>query len=352
MLAASRLAIALLILVAFVPEPTMPDRDRALARLKSLVAEQSGQPTDEQLLEIESSAKSSRAAALAKFLQAYIKYSKGDFEQAASLFDEVSAKSVNLGDYALYFKALSLNKQSRCKEVAELARRLAESYPDSLYGKAALLLSGNCFLQAKNYAAAVSVVSKLAEDNDAAALMLLARSYEAEGRLEEALQTYERIYYEAPASPESSEAQTLLLAKGKAVPQVGRRLLTRAERLYKAGMYAACAEAFSLIATEMPLLLDSSQSRLMFGVSLHNIGKHSLAIKYLLSVDASSEDYLKARFLAAISAQKVGNLEKFTELALQLLDTNLPEEYAAELLAKLIEINSRYCPRPHREIQS
>ncbi len=331
----------MVLVMAFVPDEKgvrPPERDRALARLKTLLA-QSSEPTDAQLLEIEESSRGSRAAALARFLRAYLKYSQQDYSSAAQLFNEESAKTAEIGDYAVYYAALSLRQSGQYLEAAQVAQRI-EAYPDSLHHRAALLVAGEALIQAGRHAEARKLLGTM---SDGAALLLVARSFEAEQKMEEAAQSYRRVYYEAPASSESAEAVKKLQQMGVVLPEVGSQLQTRATRLYDAAQYAAAAEALSILQTRSPEVFAADAHNVFrLGVSLHRMGKHAEALRALLAVGSSERaQYVEARYLAALSAQKLGNTAKFTELALQTLDLQPPASYAAELLGRLVEVNSR-----------
>lgn len=334
------------LIVAFVPDEKAlrpAENTRALARLKALVAQSSGKPSDEQLLEIEESSRGSRAAALARFLRAYLKYSQQNYLAAAQLFDEESAKTVQIGDYALYYSALSLQQTGQYVEAARTAQRL-EAYSDSIHLQAARLLAGECLMQAGDYAGARRHLAKL--DTDGKALMLIARSFEAEQKTDEAVQSYRRVYYEAPASSESAEAAKRLQQMGVVLPDDLEQLHTRATRLYEAGLYAAAAETLLALQLRSPeIFARDAENIFRLGVSLHKAGKHIEALKALLAVSPSKRlQYVEARYLAALSAQRLGNASRFTELALQVLELKPPASYAADLLGRLVELNSRTAP--------
>lgn len=332
--------------MAFVPDEKAvkpAERSRALAQLKTLVAQSSGRPSEAQLLEIEESNKGSRAAALARFLRAYLKYSQQEYLAAAQLFDEESAKTAGIGDYALYYKALSLQQGGQYLEAAQVAQRL-DAYADSLHRRAGILLAGECLMQVGDYTGARKLLATLGSDGTA--LMLVARSFEAEQKTDEAVQSYRKVYYETPASSESTEAAKRLQQMGVVLPEAGQQLQTRATRLYEAGLYATASEALLALQARSPeVFAQDSQNSFRLGVSLHRAGRHAEALKALLAVSFSERaQYIEARYLAALSAQKLGSTARFTELALQTLELKPPADYAADLLSRLVELNSRTAP--------
>src|SRR4051794_15319108 len=80
------------------------EQGRALAQLRSTVERADGKPSDEQLLQFESSYPKTRVAALARLLRAYNHFAAADYAGGAPLFDEsVIEEGTTLGDYALYY---------------------------------------------------------------------------------------------------------------------------------------------------------------------------------------------------------------------------------------------------------
>ncbi|MCA1555409.1 MAG: transglycosylase SLT domain-containing protein, partial [Acidobacteria bacterium] len=165
----------------------------------------------------------------------------------------------------------------RRTEARAAYEELARVYPKSLRAREASLRNAELALQDNGAAAVPLLVKNLAESDDAGALLLTAKAYEQIGDTAgRALTAYRRIYFFAPASPETVEAASALTRLGLTLaPASALEATTRANKLYEAKRYAEAATAYGDAFTRFPATADA-QSQLRRGIAAFNAGTSRL----------------------------------------------------------------------------
>ncbi|HKP72009.1 MAG TPA: transglycosylase SLT domain-containing protein, partial [Pyrinomonadaceae bacterium] len=270
-----------------------PGEAEAVERLRTLTHGDTPLPAEGAVAGIETQYANTRAGSLARVVRARIKLAANDFAGAASLLDSSAFRQQTaLGDYALLLRAEALAKANRRVEARAAYEQLAREYPQSLRARVAGLRNAEIAL-ADNQAAAVPLLVKnLAEADDAAALLLTAKAYEQQGDTSRALAAYRRIYFFAPASPETTDAASALSRLGSTLaPASVAEATTRAAKLYDAKLYAAAATAYGEAFSRFPATADA-QAQLRRGIAAFNVGSTRLpeAIAALNAVPASETD--------------------------------------------------------------
>ncbi|MDT7603016.1 MAG: soluble lytic murein transglycosylase [Acidobacteriota bacterium] len=264
-----------------------PDEPQAVEKLRALAhADNARLPTEAPVAAIETEFAGSRAAALTRLLRARIRIAANDLGGAASLLDGRQFQQLtSIADYALLLRADALAKLNRRAEARAAYEQLARDFPASPRARDAVLKDAEIALQNNEAAAVPLLVKKLADANDPDALLLTARSYDAQGKPDLAAQTYRRIYFYAPASPAAADSTKA----GVLTPANADEAITRANRLYDAKRYMEAVDAYALAFARFPATADA-QGRLRQGVAAFNAKRYADAVAALNSVPTGAND--------------------------------------------------------------
>ncbi len=264
----------------------------ALERLRSLA--HSTPPVAEPVIErFEIENRGTTVAALARLLRARLKSERaGDHAGGAALLDDAIFKTQTaIPDYALFTRAALLDKAGRVVEARALYEQVARDYPSSLRARPALLRAAEIVAGLPDGARAVPLlVHPLVERDDATALLLAARAAEATGERDDAIARYRRIFFYAPATPESALAlQSLTRIGAPPAPVNAGEALTRADKLFAARRYADAADAYADAFRRFPALA-TPQAQLRRGTSAANARRLPEAASVLRAIPASATD--------------------------------------------------------------
>jgi soluble lytic murein transglycosylase len=259
--------------------------DKAGAQLQAAAAANS----EAELQRVESSFPGTAEAALAHFLRGYLRFQAKDFSTAATLLaDQNIARLTALGDYALYYRGQALREGGSAEGAEREFRRLAQIYPSSLLARTATLQSAGSAMLRGDYQAATGDLTPLVEKNDGAALKLRADALEKAGRVNEAILTLRKLYFDAPQSAEADKVGARLTALGATTaPADAEQQLRRADRLYEAKLYALAAQAYG----QMPNLFPNAATGdvwLRAGVSYYKSNSFKQAVDALSQVRSRS----------------------------------------------------------------
>ena len=260
----------------------------ALAQLRSMT--RGGLlPTESIVAKIEADFPNSKPAGLARILRARIKLNAGDAVGAAGLLDaSVINKQTAIGDYALLMRARALEQASSKTEARAAYEKLIRDFPSSMLVREAVIRNADLVLQEGQTAAVPLILKNLVDRNDAAALLLLAKSYEQAGDQTRALAIYRRIYFFAPASIESTEAQAAMARlKSTLAPATAEEAASRAEALYTAKRYKEAADAYADAIARFPQT-GTVQAQLHRGLALAGLKLTADAVNAFNSIPASS----------------------------------------------------------------
>ncbi len=248
-------------------------------------------PAESAAAAIETQYANTTAGALARLLRARIRLAANDAAGASSLLDsKVFRTQTALGDYALLLRADALAKLGRRTEARAAYEQIARDYPQALRAREASLRNAELALQDNQAAAVPLLVKHLAEDDDAAALLLTAKAHEQTGDTGSALAAYRRIYFHAPAAPAAVEAARSLTRLGAPLtPASPAEATTRANKLYEAKRYSEAAAAFGDAFARFPATADTP-AQLRRGISAYNAGTSRLpeAVAALNAVPTSA----------------------------------------------------------------
>jgi len=264
-------------------EPAAYERLRMLTRGGALPAEQS-------IAQLASDFAGTRAGALAQFTQARIRYEARDYAGAASLLrSEDFGRQTKIGDYALWLRADALEKAGRRAEARAALEELARDYPDSLRARDAAIHAAELMAQDGGQSGVPAALKKLAADDDAAALLLTAKAYEAGSERLKALAAYRRLYFYAPVSMLNDAEATAAFARlgSTQAPANADEATMRAEKLFKAKRYADAVAAFADASGRFPET-QTPQSQLRRGVAAFNARRAVDTVEALGAVPVSA----------------------------------------------------------------
>jgi soluble lytic murein transglycosylase len=246
-------------------------------------------PAEAAVARIETDYPKTEAAGLARFVRARIHLNARDFAGAAALLDSsVIGSYTAVADYALFMRADALEQAGRGAEARAVYEKLAHDYPASLRARDATLREANLLLQA-DPAAVRRVLKDLTAKDDAAALLLNAKSFERSSDTAQANSAYRRIYFYAPASAESGQATTATPQFIATLKSAGTadEALTRADKFYEARHYAEATDAYAQAFLRFPNLANA-KTQLRRGIAASDARKTADAVAALNSIPTSA----------------------------------------------------------------
>jgi soluble lytic murein transglycosylase len=221
--------------------------DRGTDELHSLIMKSGGRPADEDLLRIESKYPRARTAALARFLRGYQHFTGKDYDAAIAAFDPSSAVASRIGDYTLYYRAQSEAAAGRPGDAIRDYKALPARFPESLMRHDSIIEAARASIGIGDPQGAIKLLSRMADESDADALLVTAQAYEAARNNPQAIELYRRVYYGNPATPAAEQAAEGLAGLGVGVadhPGTADQIQSRADSLFKANQYAEALKAY------------------------------------------------------------------------------------------------------------
>lgn len=265
-----------------------PAETRALENLRAMT--RGGVlPSEDVVARIESQFPRSKAAALARLVRARIKAGNKDFAGAAELLNTNVVRDYSaLGDYALFMRADALEQAGNKAEARASYEHLLRDYPASVRSRDAALRAAGIALQSGNGAAVPTLLKDLVAKNDAAALLLTAKTRAQAGDNVQGLAAYRRIYFFAPAASESAEAAAAIQQYSSSLsPATQEEAITRADKLYAAKRFSDAAQAYAEAFAKFPGTIDA-QAQLRRGIAAASAKRTAEAISALSSVPTSA----------------------------------------------------------------
>ena len=227
--------------------------DDALKTLRDLTKDDK-LPPESVVADIENRFAKTKAGALAKLLRARIRFQNSDFAGAAQILSSnVFGEKTNLADYALWLRGRALASAGNHAQAMNVFARLVSDYPTSLRAREAKVLWANSALSAGQAAQVPEFLRDLNDKNQADALLLTAKAYEASGNQTEALKFYRKVYFYGAGTNEAKEAEAKLTSLGQPLtPQTAEEITARAGNLYAAKNYVEAATAYAQLMTSFP----------------------------------------------------------------------------------------------------
>ncbi|HKC64072.1 MAG TPA: transglycosylase SLT domain-containing protein [Pyrinomonadaceae bacterium] len=254
-------------------------------------------PAEDSVTSLETAYPNSKTAGLAHLLRARIRIKQGDFAGGITLLDSnVIRERTALGDYALLMRARALEQLNRKVEARADYEKLARDYPTSFRAGHALRRDAEMLLQDNQGSAVPPLLKDLILKDDAAALLLTAKAYEQTGDSTRALAAYRRIYFFAPASTESIEAEAKLKQlNSPTIPASAEEATARADKLYEAKRYADAVNAYTDAFARFPAT-QKPQAQLRRGIAASNAKRWPDAVSSLNAIPTSADERAESLF--------------------------------------------------------
>lgn len=280
--------------------------DQALQSLREMT--RNGKlPAESFVTNIETRFDGKKTGALAKLLRARIRFDNKDFVNAAAILNsDIFQKKTKLADHALWLRGRSLQEAGNNAEAAKVLSELFREHPDSVRARDAKLAWATSAIAAGRAVEVPPILIVLTENNDADALLLTAKAFDAQSSPAEALKYYRRTYFFAAGSPAAKDAEAKLTALGQPlVPQNGDELKARADRLFAQKNFTDAAGGYGDLVRNFPLSV-TPEIQLRRTSALASTGKMSdaqLAFNSLPSVAKEREEGLRQLALGYAKAR-------------------------------------------------
>lgn len=247
----------LLTTVLFIVGCSAQTEEQSLASLREMTKD-GKLPPEATVASIESRFANTRTGALAKLLRARIKLENQDFAGAAAILNtDIFKKRTKLADHALWLRGRALQGAGSHAEALKVIDELLRDHPESVRTRDAKLLWATSALPAGRAVEVPPFLIDLAEKNDAEALLLTAKAYEAQNSQTEAIKYFRRTYFYAAGSAAAKEAETKLTTLVQPLtPTNGDEQLARAEQLATAKKFVEAANAYNTLASSFPATLS------------------------------------------------------------------------------------------------
>jgi soluble lytic murein transglycosylase len=266
-----------------------PDEPAAYTRLR-LLTRGGVLPAESLLVQLANAYKGTRAGSLAQLVRARIRQEARDYAGAAELLRSVGFKDETaVGDYALWLRGDALDKAGRRAEARAAFEELVRDYPDSLRARDAVLRAAQMLAQDGQPSGVPVAVKRLADADDADALLLTAKAYEQSGEQLKALAAYRRLYFYAPAYVDKEAEAVAAFARlnSATAPANADEALARADRLNKARRYADAVGAYADAFARFPET-RTPPAQLRRGVAAFNARRAPETVEALSNIPTSA----------------------------------------------------------------
>ncbi len=211
-------------------------------------------PPESAVLDIENRFSKTKTGALAKLLRARIRFEANDFASAATILDSsVFREKTSVADYALWLRGKSLQQNGNHTEAMNVFAELVRDFPDSLRARDAKILWAASALESGQANEVPAFLKELTAKNQTDALLLTAKSYEAQTNQAQSIVFYRRVYFYGAGTDAAKEVETKLTALGQTLaPQTADEIKTRADKFYNSKKYAEAQTAYSNLVISFP----------------------------------------------------------------------------------------------------
>ena len=211
-------------------------------------------PPEDVVAKIEATFPKTRTGALAKLLRGRIRYENKDYNGAAEILNStIFREKTTVADYALWLRGKALQQAAKHTEAMTVFEELAKNFPLSLRAREATLLWADSAAQTGQNAKIPEFLKILNDKRDAGALLLTAKSYEAQGNQAQAVNFYRQTYFYGAGENVSVEAEAKLKSLNQPLTaQAADEVAVRADKLYATKNYAEAIKSYSDLLTNFP----------------------------------------------------------------------------------------------------
>ncbi len=277
------------------------------------------------------------------FIFGYYKLEQEEASAAFKHFNRSYTEKDLLKDYTLYFGGLSALRAGYISEAEERLNRFVHEYQANEFFQSALFLLADCMIESDNLDGARKVLlqyqDQMKSDDGAALQLKLAEILKKEGKIDEATQSYKKIYCLFPLSPEAETVKALLgldesfrkVWTTEDIPM----LLERGDALEKASRYDDALELCTFIRDLFPEKIHDREIDLRTGRILFNARRYSKAYPFLTKAKDDTRYGAEARFILARIDGRLGRRRTFLR-EMKRLSENIREEQLAQQAAAML----------------
>ena len=248
-------------------------------------------PPEDFVANIESRFAGKKTGALAKLLRARIRFEAKDYAGAAAILNtDVFRGKTRVDDHRLWLRGKALQQGGNHAEAIGVFSDLIREYPEAVRSRDAKLAWATSAIASGKAVDVPGFLIALSEKNDADALLLTARAFEAQTSQAESVKYYRRTYFFAAGSAAAKEAETKLSSLGQPLtPQTAEEQLARADKLLSGKNFTEAVAAYSGLSTSFPSSM-TPQVRLRNLTALTSAGRMAEAQSTLNSLPESSKE--------------------------------------------------------------
>jgi len=291
------------------------------AQLLRVLTKEGKLPPENAVLDIESRFANTKTGALAKLLRARIRFETNDLNGAAQILaSNVFREKMTLPDYALWLRGKALQQTGNHNEAMNAFAELVRDFPDSLRASESKLLWAESAMQAGQ---AAQVPTFLQNSTDAAALLLIAKSYEQQLNQPQAINFYRRAYFYGAGTTAGKEAEAKLTSLGQSLAaRTAEEQRTRADKFYEQKNYAEAANAYTNLLASFPNTI-SPQINLKRLTAFSNVRKAAEAQSAFNSIPSSAAEKTEAYYQLALAFARAKQWEQ-TRTTVEEMRRNFP----------------------------
>jgi len=303
----SLITVILMMAAALTVNCSAQTEDQALESLRQMTRD-GKLPPEDYVANIESRFAGRKTGALAKLLHARIRFENNDFAGAAAILNsDVIGKLTKVGDYSLWLRGRALQGAGNHAEAMNAFKTLLQAYPDSIRARDAKIGWATSALASGKATDVPGFLIDLTEKNDADALLVTAKAYEAQGSQPEAVKYYRRTYFIAAGSVPAKEAEAKLSSLSQPlIPQTADEATERAEQLYRARNYVEAVNAFNNVASNFSSAMTSAM-RLKQITSLATLRRSADAQIAFNAIPSTAAEKEEAHYQLALAQARAKN---------------------------------------------
>ncbi|MGB7068759.1 MAG: transglycosylase SLT domain-containing protein [Pyrinomonadaceae bacterium] len=248
-------------------------------------------PAEYAVAPIESRFAGRKTGVLARLLRARIRFESGDYVGAADLLNSTSFKEkTSVGDYALWLRARALDKSGDPTGSMAAAFVFRQEYPHSIHLADVQLLWAESALAAGKAKEVPAFLEMLNAANNADALLLTAKAFEAQSDQGSATKYFRKVYFFGAGTNAAKQAEAKLPSLAQPLtPRTADEIGRRADDLYKANKFAEARIAYLELLEKFPASFVT-QTRLRMIVAMVKLKKMTEARAAFDSLPASATE--------------------------------------------------------------
>jgi soluble lytic murein transglycosylase len=266
------------------------------------------------------------------------RFKDGDYAGALTLVTRPALASTALSAYAGYYAGLSQLRLGRIAEARRTLDAVLDGKPQGYVAVVTALASGEAAEAAGDYAAALRIYERIADQKLAVSddvLSRLARTALATGDRAKAAAAYLRVYYEFPLTDAATQAGEQLAGLQDQLKRTGYALdLGRAQLLFGARRYTEARTAFQ----NLQSVVDGADKELVnlrIAESDFQLKRYAAARDGVMPYLERASRKAEARFFYLSSLRELGDHAQFVALTAALVAEFPESSWAEEALNNL-----------------